>query len=371
VRVTGGAADGNPTCGDGVDVEIRHGSTVVWSYGIDNGDEDGTTYDLALDVTAGDVLTFRISQRLDNYCDSTLFAPTISWDDGSAHDWSVTTAAGSVALPPSGFVAEGADGFVARSALLGGRRTDFVRSPEYLYAGVRDGVVATIENVAVDGAIAFVAGPYGEELHATALTSADRDGLPALRVSARADVNVRLLDARRALVVVRHAAGAVRVDVNWGAYPAAWQAVLAAHPDEVEWAAADDAGTPIGPTTPLDASGGFLGLGDLAVDQPYLVRITSPCVVEAECGAGEGCIEGRCVPGAADGDADADGDGGPDADADVEAGADGDADGDGGTDGGPPAGGGDGCGCSMPGAGAGLGALLLLAPLLRRRRRIG
>ncbi|MBN1771068.1 MAG: hypothetical protein JXB32_07405 [Deltaproteobacteria bacterium] len=371
VRVTGGVSDANPSCGDGVDVEIRHGATTVWSYALENGDEDGTTYDLSLDAAVGDVLAFRIAQRADNYCDSTHFAPTISWDDGAAHDWTVSTAGGEVVLPPSGFVAEGPDGFVARSALQGGRRTDFVRAPEYLYAGVRDGATTTIENVAVDGAIAFVAGPHGDDLHGTALTIADRDGLPALRVSARADVNLRMLDPRRALVVARHAEGAFRVDVHWGALPAAWQAVLGAHPDEVEWSAADEDGTPLGTPTPLDASGGFLGLAGMALDQSYLVRITSPCVVESECGAGEGCLEGRCVSGAADGDADGDGDADTDVGADADVDVDGGADADGGSDGGPGADGGGGCGCSAPGAGAGLGALLLLLamPLAGSRRR--
>jgi hypothetical protein len=374
LRVTGGVGDGNPACGDGVDIEIRHGATVVWSYALDNGDEDGASYDLTLDAAAGDVLAFRIAQRADNICDGTNFGATIAWDDGAAHEWTVTAAAGPVALAPSGFVAEGADGFVARSTRQGGRWTDFVRSPEYLYAGVRDGAPATIENVVVDGSLAFVAGPFGEELHATALTTADRDGLPALRVSARADVNVRLLDARRAVVVVRNADGAARVDLTWGALPATWRAVFAAHPDEVEWSAAEEDGTPSGPFAPLDASGGFLGLGDLAVDQPYLVRVTSPCVVEAECGPGEGCLEGRCVPGAADGDADGDGDG--DGDAAADAGPDGTGDGSADADGGGPDGGagasdGGGCGCAVPGGGARCAALLLLVPLLRRRRRAG
>lgn len=369
VRVEGRVADGNPDCGDGVDVEIRRGTAVIWSYGIENGDTAGSTFDLSLDLTTGEVLAFRIAQRADNFCDGTRFVWTISWDDGSPHDWTVETSAGRVDLAPSGFVAEGPDGFLALSTRQGGRWIDFVRSPEYVYAGVRDGAPATFEDVTTDGAIAFVAGEHGESLHATALTMADRAGAPALRVSARADVNLRMLDPQRALVTVRHVEAAARVDVGWSRLPGAWREILAGHPDAVRRAQAREDGTAIEAGTPAPFVDGTLRLEELLVDQPYVVFLSSECVEDDDCRRGQRCAEGWCVPSEADADADAAGDAGAEGDTDAagEAGTDGGAD----LGGSPAAGDGGGCGCAVPGGGPGLGILLWLLPWLRHLRRRG
>ena len=381
VRIEGRVADDNPGCGDGVDVEIRRGTAVVWSYGIDNGDTTGTTFDLSFDAAAGDQFAFRVAQRADNYCDGTSFTWTISWEDGSPHAWTVETSAGSVLLAPNGFVAEGPAGFLVRSTRQGGRWTDFVRAPEYLYAGVRDGAPATIEGVTTDGAIAFAAGEHGENLHATALTVADRDGAPALRVSARADVNIRMLDPRRALVVVRNVDGASRVDVGWGWLPAAWRELLAAHPDAARKAQAREDGTATETGVPVPFAEGTLRLDDLLVDQPYVVSLPAECAGDDDCAPGQRCADGWCAPDDADADADADGDadidgaadadGDADIDGDADADADVGADGDGGPDGGVGAGAGQGCGCTVSDGGPGLGILLLLLPLRRRPRRRG
>ena len=77
IRITGTAADMNTSCGDGVNVSIKHGTQVIWQQTIDNGNTTGFSYDLTRTVAAGDQIKFVTNARSNWLCDSTNFNPTI------------------------------------------------------------------------------------------------------------------------------------------------------------------------------------------------------------------------------------------------------------------------------------------------------
>jgi hypothetical protein len=154
-----------------------------------------------------------------------------------------------------------------------------------------------------------VHGPHGDDLHGLELMRAERAGSLLLQTSVRADVNVRLLDARRALLTARDLASGTATDVTWGGLPEPWRTILAWHPEDLERVHADQDGNPAGAPLPVawDAAGLPL-LQATDADQPYLLRLASECVAAAECGAGSSCCAGRCAPEPALESADRDGD---------------------------------------------------------------
>jgi len=83
VRITGNASDGNATCGNGVIVSIRRGAQVLWQQAIDNANATGFAFDVTTAVTAGEAISFAISNRGGDWvCDSTNFDPTVQYTPG-------------------------------------------------------------------------------------------------------------------------------------------------------------------------------------------------------------------------------------------------------------------------------------------------
>ena len=142
-------------------------------------------------------------------------------------------------------------------------------------------------------------GPFGDDLHGLALTGALRSGQLLFQSSASADVNLGWLDARRAILAVRDAAGsATTATIVWGDLPQDWRAASSAHPGDLEVLPSDDDGNPVGAPVPVAyTSTGEPILAGLQVDRSYLVRLTSQCLIDTECGSPVSpvCCTGRCV----------------------------------------------------------------------------
>lgn len=93
-HIRGLAYDSDPDCGQGVVVSIRHNDLELWAAVIENGNTTGFSPSLDVDVTAGDVLYFHISNRGgNNWCDSTAWEPIITTPADvyrASRDWSST-----------------------------------------------------------------------------------------------------------------------------------------------------------------------------------------------------------------------------------------------------------------------------------------
>lgn len=76
--VRGRARKGDIGGGDGVRVEILHHQTVVWERDIEATDSVGFEHDLAVRVAAGDALSFRVSRRVTNAFDNTIWDPLVA-----------------------------------------------------------------------------------------------------------------------------------------------------------------------------------------------------------------------------------------------------------------------------------------------------
>ncbi len=297
VRIQGKLEDIHLTCGDGVIGRILSGAVQLWSCTLTGTDPAPCgAFDLTTFVGPGTVLSFRIEPKANSNCDSTAFPATLSWLDGASHDWTVTTPDGPRVLPPSGFFAYGPGEFRAYTATIEGDLADYVRAPEYGFARARSGVVQQIEEFETDGAIAVRPGTHGDDLHGLDLSTARRDGAPLLDCAPRADVNLRFLDERRALLTVRDAAaGAAAASVTWGGIPQSWHQVLLAHPGDLEIRPADEQGNPTGPPGPSGGTAAAPFFADLAIGRSYLVRLGSECLAAVGCGSNESCCAGRCV----------------------------------------------------------------------------
>lgn len=293
-------------CGDGVDVRIVLGGSAIWSAHIAVGDTAEHPFDIARTVVAGDRFEFWISEGANNYCDSTEFAPEITWQDGASHDWNVIAANRTFLLPPSGWVATSPDGLLAYSALVGGQRVEYVGDTEYRFARVRDGVLRAVEGLATEGAIALARNNVeATDLHGLGITRVEQDGQLLVSLGARADVNVRAVDHRTVRIAVRDAVAGGPVDVTWAAIPAYWSAYLAVHPTAVERRQLDANDAPVGALLPVTVDGnGALLLPALAPDQRYQVRVVADCLVDTECPDRAVCNDGQCR-GAVDGGVDA------------------------------------------------------------------
>ncbi len=106
----------------------------------------------------------------------------------------------------------------------------------------RGGQPAAIEEFVTDGGIAVVHRALGDDLHGLELTEASFGGGLLLRSTVRGDVNLRHLDGRRALIVVRDLETGMSTDVTWGALPSPWRAALDARRGNVELRPADGDG---------------------------------------------------------------------------------------------------------------------------------
>ncbi len=298
VRIRGEIVDQDPSCGDGVRGVILHGTTQLWEcYLPENPATPCHAFDLTPSVAVGEVISFRVEPRGGNTCDSTAFPATISWDDGSSHDWTVATPDGARVLAPSGFAAWDGAGFRAYTARKGATVVDYVGAPEYRFVRTRNGQLTAVEDLATDGAISVVPGPWGDDLHGLDLTRAERAGAILSLLSVRADLNVEWVDARAARLHVHDPAVGIRTDLTWGAIPISWRVILGAHPEDLVVRQSDPNGNPTGAPLPVtfDLSGNPVIPG-LRADVPYRADLVSACLAASECGAGEACCAGRCVP---------------------------------------------------------------------------
>jgi hypothetical protein len=84
IQITGNAKDTEVTCGGGVTVSIRTGTTVLWQQAIANGNTTGFSYNVTRTVTAGQAIDFQINRGADGtvWCDPTAFDPTITLTTG-------------------------------------------------------------------------------------------------------------------------------------------------------------------------------------------------------------------------------------------------------------------------------------------------
>lgn len=78
VTVNGNVHDLDPHGGNGVTAQIIKGNEELWSAIIENGDETGQSYNMEVDVQAGDQIHFRVNARDDTNWDTTYFDPGIN-----------------------------------------------------------------------------------------------------------------------------------------------------------------------------------------------------------------------------------------------------------------------------------------------------
>src|SRR5262245_29617270 len=76
VRITGTISDANPACGDGVKVTILRDGALLWSATLANAGAP-RAYDLRASVVTGTKLAFVVNRNGNDWCDSTVLAPTI------------------------------------------------------------------------------------------------------------------------------------------------------------------------------------------------------------------------------------------------------------------------------------------------------
>ncbi len=65
IQITGNAKDTHTTCGGGVTVSIRKGTTVLWQQAIANGNTTGFNYNVTTTVTTGQAIDFHINRGAD------------------------------------------------------------------------------------------------------------------------------------------------------------------------------------------------------------------------------------------------------------------------------------------------------------------
>jgi len=110
--------------------------------------------------------------------------------------WPVKVDGRTFILPPNGWAARAPDGFLAYSALVGGRRGDYARTPDYVFARSRDGHKLTLEGLTTDGAVALKPREGYREVHLVQGSLVMERGRPVLKLSARADANLTYPDPR-------------------------------------------------------------------------------------------------------------------------------------------------------------------------------
>jgi len=79
VRITGRVSDAHSTCGDGVNISIKKGATVLWTNTLANGNTTGLTYDVTTTVALSETIDFIVNRKTEWGCDSTTFDPTVAY----------------------------------------------------------------------------------------------------------------------------------------------------------------------------------------------------------------------------------------------------------------------------------------------------
>jgi hypothetical protein len=93
VQITGQISDLDGSCGGGVMVSIRNGSTVLWQQVLANGNTTGIAFNVTTGVSTGTTLDFVLNQGSDgnNWCDWTIFDPLITYTSIGTSTTSTTT----------------------------------------------------------------------------------------------------------------------------------------------------------------------------------------------------------------------------------------------------------------------------------------
>jgi len=275
------AEDADTSCGDGALVRLLHDSSEIWRCdfpGTVNSPCPRATF--AISASAGERLLLRIEPKGNINCDSTYYQLDISWRDSQSHDWSIVANGETVTLPPSGFFAMGSSALSAGTIRLSSepqRLVDFVLSPGYEYLRSRDGQLASVRNLATDGALARKLGPNGYNLHGLSLTRAEYSGRPMLSLSARADFNLRFIAPDRALLILRHAASNP-MTVQWADAPRTWREELLAGKAMLKLAPSDWQGELLEEEKQVEfGADATARLDNLIEGQYYRLRLETPC----------------------------------------------------------------------------------------------
>jgi hypothetical protein len=81
IRIMGIVKKADITCGDGINVSIKHNSSTVWGQNsILYNDGTGLNHDIWLSVSAGDSVRFVLGKRSTNSCDGTRWDPIVYYD---------------------------------------------------------------------------------------------------------------------------------------------------------------------------------------------------------------------------------------------------------------------------------------------------
>ncbi|KJB84758.1 hypothetical protein AZ66_28960 [Paenibacillus sp. E194] len=112
IRINGRAAKSNPGCGDGVRIEIRKNTKLLWTTHIEYNDIDGVTTNYETHINSGEALYFIINKgEQNNYCDSTYWDPSISYlDDNTSLAYSASEGFSGVQGQNNWYYEEGKEG---------------------------------------------------------------------------------------------------------------------------------------------------------------------------------------------------------------------------------------------------------------------
>jgi len=224
VRIYGRAADLDSGGGDGVQVRILKGEEQLWSHSIENGDRRGVEFDLQEKVEVGERLHFLVHARGEENYDSTRFIITLSYLPDSLPPWEVAGPKGEkYLLPANGWLAWTEDGkFLEFSALVEGKRADYVRSPAYLFANARGGGWRKIRDISTDGLAAVVPGRFGRDLHLLGARGVALEG-DIIRLSAAADLNLLYQEGPGAILQAHNLVQSKTAEITYYDLPRAWR----------------------------------------------------------------------------------------------------------------------------------------------------
>ncbi len=223
VRLRGEFADLDGRGGDGVEIRVLKGNELLWSKVIENGDSRGGEFALRVEVQKGDSLHFLVDPRSEPSYDTTRFIITLSYVGDSAPVWKVAGPEGEdFSLPANGWLAWRKDGkFLEYSALVNGKRAEYVRSPAYTFANARGAGWRKIADISTDGLAVLRPGREGRDVHLVQATGIAQEK-DTIRLSAKADVDLLYQEGARAIVQARNLSVGKEVEITYHDLPRAW-----------------------------------------------------------------------------------------------------------------------------------------------------
>jgi hypothetical protein len=79
VRIEGTVRKADPTCGDGIIASLVHVGTEIFRTSVGTADTVGVSHNILRTVAAGDGLFFMVAGNATNYCDSTRWDPSVTY----------------------------------------------------------------------------------------------------------------------------------------------------------------------------------------------------------------------------------------------------------------------------------------------------